>query len=46
MKFKLIHKISVIQEKSLVFFNLLRGPGLIRSGAGSGLRAAGYASLK
>jgi len=25
MKFKFIHKISVIQEKFLVYFNLLRG---------------------
>ena len=25
-KFKLVHKISVIQEKFLIIFNLLRGP--------------------
>jgi len=32
MKFKFIHKIFVIQEKFLVFFNLLRGPDMTRSG--------------
>jgi len=32
MKFKFIHKISVIQEKFLIFFNLLRGPDITRSG--------------
>jgi len=36
MKFKFIHKISTIQEKFLVFYNLLRGPDITRSGAGSG----------
>jgi len=48
MKFKFIHKIFVIQgfkEKFLVFFNLLRGPDIKRSGAGSGQRAVGCASL-
>jgi len=45
MKFKLIHKISVIQEKILVSVNLLRGPDMTRSWAGSGPRAAGCASL-
>src|SRR6218665_267999 len=42
MKFKFIHKISVIQEKSPVFFNLFRGPVITRPGGrirlvGSGL---------
>jgi len=32
MKFKFIHKIFVIQEKFLVFFNLLRRPDRMRSG--------------
>ena len=32
MKFKIIHKISVIQEKFLVFLNLLRGQDITRSG--------------
>jgi len=41
MKFKFIHKIFLI----LVFFKLLRGPDITRSGAGSGPRAAGCASL-
>jgi len=36
MKFKFIHKISVIQNKFLIFFNLLRGPDIRRSGAGAG----------
>src|SRR6218665_280042 len=36
MKFKLIYKVFVIQEKFLVFINLLRGPDITRSGAGSG----------
>src|SRR6218665_2263322 len=45
MKFKFIHKISVIQEKFRVLFNLLRGPDTSPSGAGSGSRAAGCASL-
>jgi len=36
MKFKFIHKISVIQEKFLVFVNLLQGQYITRSGAGSG----------
>jgi len=45
MKFKFIHKISVIQEKFLVFFNLLRGQDKTLSGAGSGPQAAGCASL-
>ena len=30
MKVKFIHKITVIQEKFLVFFNLLRGPDVTR----------------
>ena len=34
-KFKYIQKISVIQEKFLVFFNLLRGPDITRPGVGS-----------
>jgi len=38
MTFKFNHKISVIQKKLLVLFNLLRGPDIIRSGAGSGPR--------
>src|SRR6218665_3407996 len=38
MKFKLINKISIIEEKFLVYFNLLRGPDITRSGAGSGHR--------
>ena len=38
VKFKFIHKISVIQEKFHVFFNLLQGPDITRLGAGSGLR--------
>ena len=33
MKFTFIHKISVIREKFLVFFNLLRGPDRTCSGA-------------
>ena len=38
MEFKSIHKISIIQEKFLVFFNLLRGPDVTPSGpAGRGL---------
>jgi len=45
MKFIFIHKISVIQEKFLVFFNLLLGPDISSSGAGSGPQAAGCASL-
>ena len=47
MKFKSTYKISVIQEMLLVYFNLLQGPdiSLTRSGAASGLQAAGYASL-
>src|SRR6218665_2665063 len=45
IKFKFIHKISVIHKKFPVFFNLLRGPDKTRSGAGSGPRAAGCASL-
>ena len=28
VKFKFIHKISIIHEKFLVFFNLLRGPDI------------------
>jgi len=36
MKFKLIHKISIIQEEFLVFYNLLRGLDITRSGAESG----------
>jgi len=32
MKLKFIHKIYVIQEKFLLFFNLLRGPDIRRSG--------------
>src|SRR6218665_769279 len=35
MKFKFIHKMSVIHEKFLVFFNLLRGPDKTPLGAGS-----------
>ena len=31
MKFKFIHKISIIQEKSLVFFNSLRMPAITRN---------------
>ena len=38
MKFKSIHKISVIQETFLVFFNLRRGPDKTPSGAGPGPR--------
>ena len=38
MKFKFIHKISVIPEKFLIFFNLLRGPDKTNSGAGSSPR--------
>src|SRR6218665_1298089 len=45
MKFKFIHKIFVIHEQFLVFFNLLRGPALKLSGTGSGPRVAGCASL-
>jgi len=36
MKFKFIHKIFVIQEKILVFFNLLGGPVITCSGADRG----------
>ena|SRR6218665_106457 len=32
MKFKFIRKTSVIQERFPVFFNLLRGPDITRSG--------------
>jgi len=39
MKFEFFHKISIIQDKFLVFLNLLRGPDITRSGAGSGPRA-------
>ena len=35
IKFKFIHKFFLIQEKFLVFFKLLRGPDITRSGAGS-----------
>jgi len=45
MKFKFIHKIFVIQKRFLVSFNLLRGPDITRSGARSGPRAAGCASM-
>ena len=38
IKFKFIHKISIIHEKFHVLLNLLRWPDLIPSGAGSGLR--------
>ena len=38
IKFTYIQIISVIQEMFLVFFYLLRGPDITRSGAGSGLR--------
>ena len=38
MKFTFIHIISVIQEMFFVFYNLLRGPDITRSGAGSGPR--------
>src|SRR6218665_83741 len=38
MKFKFIHKFFLIQEKFLLFFKLLRGPDITRSGAGSGPR--------
>jgi len=38
MKSKFIHKIFVIQEMCLVFFNLLRGPDITHSGARSGPR--------
>jgi len=37
MKFKFFHKISVIQKRFLLLFNLLRGPNITRSVAGSGL---------
>jgi len=37
MKFKFIHKISVIHETFLAFVNLLRGPDITRSGGGSSL---------
>jgi len=37
-KFTFIHKSSVIQELFLVFYNLLRGPDITCSGAGSGPR--------
>ena|SRR6218665_1290393 len=33
MKFKLDHKISVIQERFFVFFTLLPGPDITRSGS-------------
>jgi len=45
MKFKFIHKISVIQEKLLVFFSSLWGPDKTRSWSGSGPRPADCASL-
>ena len=45
MKFKFIHIISVVQEKFLVFFNLLRGSDVTRSKAESGPRAAVCVSL-
>src|SRR6218665_3574823 len=38
MTFKFIHKFFLIQEKFLVFFKLLRGSDITRSGAGSGPR--------
>jgi len=38
MKFKFIHKIFEIQERILVFFNLLRGPVYNTLGAASGPR--------
>src|SRR6218665_1090777 len=31
MKFRFIHKVFVIQEKFLVFLNLLKGPDITRS---------------
>ena len=43
--FRSIHKISVIEENFLVFFYLLWGLVITRSGAGSGPWAAGCASL-
>src|SRR6218665_3549558 len=43
MKFKFVHKIFVIQRKFLVLLNLLRGPDITRSGAGSNPRTAGCA---
>ena len=43
--FKFVHNIFVIQGTFLVFCNLLRGPDKTPSGAGSGPRAAGCASL-
>ena len=45
IKFKFVHKISVMQEKFLVY---LPGPraGYNAFGAGSGPRAAGFASLE
>jgi len=42
MKFKFIHKISIIQEMFLVFFNLLRRPDITHLGR---MRASGCASL-
>src|SRR6218665_849020 len=45
MKFKFIHKIAIIQEKFRILFNLLRGPDMTRSGAGSGPWGQGCASL-
>jgi len=45
MKFKVIHKISVMQEKFLVFFHQFQGPDITRSGAGYSAQAAGSASL-
>src|SRR6218665_833040 len=43
--FKLINKISINHEKFLALLNLLRGPDVKPSEAGSGSRAAGCASL-
>src|SRR6218665_2152199 len=45
MKFKFIQKISIIQEKFLVFFILLRGPDMTPSGDCYGPRGAACASL-
>jgi len=36
MKFKYVHKIVVIHKKLLLLFNLLRGPDITHSEAGSG----------
>ena len=38
IKFTFFHKISISQKMFLLHFNLLRGPDIIPTGAGSGLR--------